>query len=119
MINYTKVLKSEYSDLVFTYEGENPDYNYNGIVCENLPAQAVLDALWHNKVKRAQDVWIEFEKQRVALLKATDHFGLSDTTMTPEMVKYRQALRDLPLTQEPGYNEEGVFTMQWPSKPTV
>lgn len=119
MINYTKILESEYSDLVFTYEGENHDYNYNAIVCEGLPEQSVLDAIWDNKVKRKQDTWIEFEKRRVNLLKDTDHFGLSDNTMPQGMAEYRQALRDLPLTQEPGYNEEGVFTMQWPIKPTV
>jgi len=45
------------------------------------------------------------------LLKATDHYGLSDVTMTEAMTAYRQALRDVPQqTDFPG-------TITWPTKP--
>ncbi len=45
------------------------------------------------------------------LLKATDHHGLSDVTMTDAMTTYRQALRDVPQqTDFPG-------TITWPTKP--
>ena len=45
------------------------------------------------------------------LLKATDHYGLSDVTMTDAMTAYRQALRDVPQqTDFPG-------TITWPTKP--
>ena len=45
------------------------------------------------------------------LLKATDHYGLSDVTMTDAMTTYRQALRDVPQqTDFPG-------TIAWPTKP--
>jgi hypothetical protein len=118
MINYRKILEQEYKDLVFTYEGDNPDYDYSGIVCENLPTKTTLDALWNTKLKRAQDTWIEFEKQRSELLRSTDHFGLSDNTMTNEMSEYRQALRDLPMSQEPIYDNDGVFFIDWPVEPT-
>ena len=34
--------------------------------------------------------------KRDELLKKTDHYGLSDVTMSAEMTTYRQALRDVP-----------------------
>jgi hypothetical protein len=45
------------------------------------------------------------------LLKQTDHFGLSDVTMSAEMTTYRQALRDVP--QQAGFPN----TITWPTKP--
>jgi len=117
MINYRKVLEEFYSNLDYTYEGNNPDYDYEGIDCNELPSKEVLDDLWHTKVKRNLDVWKEFDKRRKVLLQETDHFGLSDQTMTQEMSEYRQALRDLPTTAEPNFNEEGEFYIDWPIKP--
>jgi hypothetical protein len=49
--------------------------------------------------------------KRDDLLKATDHFGLSDVTMSAEMTTYRQALRDVP--QQAGFPN----TITWPTKP--
>ena len=49
--------------------------------------------------------------KRDELLKETDHYGLSDVTMSTEMTTYRQALRDVPQqTDFPG-------TISWPEKP--
>ena len=49
--------------------------------------------------------------KRDELLKETDHYGLSDVTMSTEMTTYRQALRDVPQqTDFPG-------TISWPTKP--
>ena len=49
--------------------------------------------------------------KRDDLLKATDHYGLSDVTMSEAMTTYRQALRDVPQqTDFPG-------TITWPTKP--
>ena len=48
---------------------------------------------------------------RDELLKATDHYGLSDVTMSADMATYRQALRDVP--QQEGF--PGNIT--WPTKP--
>ena len=45
------------------------------------------------------------------LLKATDHYGLSDVTMSEAMTTYRQALRDVP--QQEGFPQ----TITWPTKP--
>ena len=49
--------------------------------------------------------------KRDELLKATDHYGLSDVTMSSEMTTYRQALRDVP--QQDGF----PASITWPTKP--
>ena len=49
--------------------------------------------------------------ERDRLLKETDHYGLSDVTMSAEMTTYRQALRDVP--QQEGFPS----TITWPTKP--
>ena len=46
------------------------------------------------------------------LLKATDHYGLSDVTMSEAMTTYRQALRDVP------QQETFPSSITWPEKPT-
>jgi hypothetical protein len=49
--------------------------------------------------------------KRDVLLKETDHYALSDVTMSDAMKTYRQALRDVPQqTDFPG-------TISWPTKP--
>ena len=49
--------------------------------------------------------------KRDDLLKETDHYGLSDVTMSDDMTAYRQALRDVP--QQEGF----PGTITWPTKP--
>jgi len=49
--------------------------------------------------------------KRDELLKATDHYGLSDVTMSDAMTTYRQALRDVP------QQTDFPSTISWPSKP--
>lgn len=49
--------------------------------------------------------------KRTGLLMETDHYGMSDMTMTEAMTTYRQALRDLPA-------QSGFPTsITWPTKP--
>ena len=50
-------------------------------------------------------------RKRDELLSATDHYGLSDVTMSDAMTTYRQALRDVP--QQSGFPS----TITWPEKP--
>ena len=53
----------------------------------------------------------EERSKRNDLLKATDHYGLSDVTMPDAIKTYRQALRDVPQQENfPG-------TISWPTKP--
>lgn len=52
-------------------------------------------------------------EKRDELLKATDHYGLSDVTMSDSMLQYRQALRDLPTHSNWPYLNDA----DWPTKP--
>ena len=49
--------------------------------------------------------------KRDELLKETDHYGLSDVTMSDDMKTYRQALRDVP------QQKDFPSTISWPTKP--
>jgi hypothetical protein len=49
--------------------------------------------------------------KRDVLLKETDHYALSDVTMTDAMKTYRQALRDVP------QQTDFPSTISWPTKP--
>ena len=49
--------------------------------------------------------------KRNRLLSDTDWMALSDNTMTPEWVSYRQALRDI--TAQEGF----PYSVIWPTKP--
>ena len=49
--------------------------------------------------------------ERDAKLADTDHYGLSDQTMTDAMITYRQALRDITDTYQ------SLDTVVWPTKP--
>lgn len=53
----------------------------------------------------------EVRAERNKLLAETDHYGLSDQTMTSDMTTYRQALRDI--TDQDGFPE----SVTWPTKP--
>ena len=53
-------------------------------------------------------------KKRDSLLAETDHFGLSDQTLTDNMRTYRQELRDLPSGKDTVQKCEDAT---WPSKP--
>ena len=62
----------------------------------------------------------ELRKQRDAKLAETDWTALSDVTMASNMKTYRQALRDLPASND-GKNatlKDGVLeNVKWPQKP--
>lgn len=49
--------------------------------------------------------------KRKSLIAETDYLALSDTTLTPEMTAYRQALRDI--TTQEGF----PYNVVWPVKP--
>jgi hypothetical protein len=53
----------------------------------------------------------QLRQKRNQLLAETDYLALSDTTLTAEMVAYRQALRDLPA------NTVDPANPVWPVKP--
>ena len=49
--------------------------------------------------------------KRTALLMETDHYALSDVTMSSDMTAYRQALRDVP------QQKDFPTSINWPTKP--
>ena len=63
---------------------------------------------------------VELRRQRDAKLAETDWTALSDVTMADNMKTYRQALRDLPASND-GKNatlKDGVLeNVKWPQKP--
>jgi hypothetical protein len=77
----------------------------DGVTHSVADQQAEYDAKQISKLAHEQ------RAVRNNLLKATDHFGLSDFTMSEEMTAYRQALRDIP--QQEGFPE----VINWPEKP--
>ena len=61
----------------------------------------------------SEDKWKEIRMIRNKRLAETDYLGLSDNTMSAEMISYRQDLRDLPSYTS---NPDDVV---WPEKPVV
>ena len=58
--------------------------------------------------------------ERDRLLAETDWWAVSDRTMTPEQLNYRQALRDLPEIATPTLDSMthlGISGVDWPIKP--
>jgi hypothetical protein len=76
-----------------------------GVTHSVADQQAEYDASESAKLAESE------RSKRDDLLKETDHFGLSDVTMSAEMTTYRQALRDVP--QQAGFPS----TITWPTKP--
>ena len=77
----------------------------DGVTHSVADQQAEYDASESAKLAKSE------RSKRDGLLKETDHFGLSDVTMSAEMTTYRQALRDVP--QQAGFPQ----TITWPTKP--
>ena len=77
----------------------------DGVTHSVADQQAAYDASESAKLAKRE------RAKRDDLLKATDHYGLSDVTMSAEMTTYRQALRDVP--QQAGFPQ----TITWPEAP--
>jgi len=75
---------------------------------------ALKEATWNNGVfDRAME---DLRAKRNKLLADTDHYALSDQTLSDDMRTYRQSLRDITngLT-----TVEDVNSVTWPTKPGV
>ena len=68
---------------------------------------------WNNAAPTR--AWAALRLERDSKLAATDHYGLSDVTLSDEMKSYRQKLRDLPATLD-NTTVQGDIT--WPSEPS-
>ena len=79
---------------------------------EEHAARVAEEKVWEDaKPSRA---FSGLRSQRDQLLADTDHYALSDVTLTDDMTAYRKALRDLPASYD---NSSVVGTITWPSKP--
>ena len=57
----------------------------------------------------------QLREQRNQKLAQSDWMAVSDRTMSPEQIAYRQALRDLPETADPQLDDQGNLTnVTWP-----
>ena len=84
-------------------DGQTMDWN----------AGSVINGKWVRFVvrnKTTDEKMVEIRGTRDSLLSDTDWTGMSDVTMSADMVTYRQALRDLPSTVN-------VNTPVYPTKP--
>ena len=82
---------------------------------EEEAARDAEEAAW---TAGAKDRSLEaLRSKRNQLLKETDHYGLSDITMSDAMTTYRQELRDLPSTVADDDTAEDVDSITFPTKP--
>ena len=82
-------------------------YDANGnVVAWDADAVATKETEFENAYKL-----IELRNERNKRLVETDHYGLSDQTMTDAMSTYRQALRDIT------DNATSLDDVTWPTKP--
>jgi len=69
----------------------------NGIeipmTAEEISARQAEETAWNNGALNRALEYLRIHRNK--LLSETDHFALSDVTMSSEMTTYRQALRDL------------------------
>ena len=96
----TQEMFTEYTEEVTDEDGVTTTVTHT--VQDQIDAKVAADNAALEATERAT---------RDNLLKATDHYGLSDVTMTDDMAAYRQALRDVP--QQAGF----PGTITWPEKP--
>jgi len=77
----------------------------------------MANIVWKTKTELATG---QLRIQRNRKLAETDHFALSDQTLSADMKTYRQKLRDITDTQTPIMNEnndDGPTGITWPTKP--
>ena len=77
----------------------------NGDVQTVAAQKTAYDTLVNNDLAKSA------RSKRDGLLKETDHYALSDVTMSDAMKTYRQALRDVP------QQTDFPSTISWPTKP--
>ena len=91
-------------------------HNINGnkvqFTAEEETARDAEEKAWADgAVARAQ---ADLRSKRNRLLAQTDYYALSDVTMSDEMKKYRQDLRDMPAGKD---TVDKCNNATWPTKP--
>ena len=85
------------------------------LTAEEEAARDAEEAAWEAGAK--DRAMANLRSKRNSLLKETDHYGLSDVTMSDEMSTYRQELRDLPSTVADDDTASDVDAITFPTKP--
>ena len=85
------------------------------LTAEEEAARDAEEAAWNAGAK--DRAMANLRSKRNSLLKETDHYGLSDVTMTDAMTTYRQELRDLPGTVADDATAADVDAVTFPTKP--
>ena len=93
------------SDITGDYEWSTDDI----VVPDGVTLPAVTDSEITNRI--TNKMWEGVRARRNKALKNSDVMALQDRVMTEEQKAYRQALRDLPSTQNDPFN------ITWPTKP--
>jgi len=91
-------------------------HNINGVkvqfTAEEETARDAEEKAWTDEA--ATRALTELRKKRNRLLAETDYLALSDNTLSDNMKKYRQDLRDLPAGKD---TVEKCENATWPTKP--
>lgn len=85
------------------------------LTAEEEAARDAEEAAWEAGAKDRS--MANLRAKRNNLLKETDHYGLSDVTITDAMTTYRQELRDLPGTVADDATAADVDAITFPTKP--
>lgn len=85
------------------------------LTAEEEAARDAEEAAWNAGAKDRS--MANLRAKRNSLLKETDHYGLSDVTMSEAMTTYRQELRDLPSTIADDATASDVDAITFPTKP--
>ena len=85
------------------------------LTAEEEAARDAEEAAWNAGAK--DRAMANLRSKRNSLLKETDHYGLSDVTITDAMTTYRQELRDLPGTVADDATAADVDAVTFPTKP--
>lgn len=85
------------------------------LTAEEEAARDAEEAAWNAGAKDRS--MANLRAKRNNLLKETDHYGLSDVTMSEAMTTYRQELRDLPGTVADDATAADVDAITFPTKP--
>jgi len=85
------------------------------LTAEEEASRNAEEAAWESGAK--DRAMANLRSKRNSLLKETDHYGLSDVTMSEDMTTYRQELRDLPSTVADDDEASDVDSITFPTKP--
>ena len=92
-------------DITGDYEWSTDDI----VVPDGVTLPAVTDSEITNRI--TNNAWVDVRTRRNRALLNSDVMALQDRVMTNDQKAYRQALRDLPSTQNDPFN------ITWPTKP--